>query len=188
MKRSVQIREESLGSAIIIREGNAADAPAIAALHVASWRDAYREILDPGFLAGPVEAERAALWIDRMARPKPNQLVLLAELEGELIGFVCAFMGDNPRWGTFVDNLHVAEPARGKGLGRALLAEVARQARAAGTRSGLHLWVYEDNRPARAFYERLGGEAVERELQAKPGGGSAIEIRMHWPDPAALAG
>jgi len=168
MKRSVQIREESLGSAIIIREGNAADAPAIAALHVASWRDAYREILDPGFLAGPVEAERAALWIDRMARPKPNQLVLLAELEGELIGFVCAFMGDN--------------------LGRALLAEVARQARAAGTRSGLHLWVYEDNRPARAFYERLGGEAVERELQAKPGGGSAIEIRMHWPDPAALAG
>jgi ribosomal protein S18 acetylase RimI-like enzyme len=176
-----------LDSAITIREGSATDAPAIAALHAASWRDAYRDILDSGFLAGPVEADRAELWIGRMLRPKPNQLVLLAEEAGRLAGFVCAFIDEDPRWGTFVDNLHVAVGLRGKGLGRGLLAEIARHALSAGTRRGLYLWVYEDNRPARAFYEGLGGAVVERQLETVPGGGSAVEIRMHWPDTAALA-
>jgi ribosomal protein S18 acetylase RimI-like enzyme len=172
---------------VMIRKATADDATAIAALHVASWREAYRDILHPEFLAGPIEAERHSAWRERMAAPRPGQQVLVAEECGAMVGFVCAFADDDPVWGTFVDNLHVAAAARGRGLGAALLRAAAGAADRADGPSGIYLWVYEANTPARRFYERLGGSAVETLIEELPGGGSAVAVRMHWPDAAALA-
>lgn len=45
-------------NSIILRSANEGDAPAIAALHAASWRDAYADILAPDFLNGEIEADR----------------------------------------------------------------------------------------------------------------------------------
>jgi GNAT superfamily N-acetyltransferase len=169
-----------------IRPGTEDDATAIAALHIASWRDAYRNILLPEFLAGPIEIERQSAWRERMTAPRPNQQVLVADDGGTLVGFICAFTSDDPVWGTFVDNLHVAAPARGRGLGAALLRAVAGSVDQDSASGGLYLWVYEANEPARRFYERLGAAAVEKVIEELPGGGSAAAVRMHWPDAAAL--
>ena len=43
---------------VTFRPAAAGDAAAIAALHVESWRTAYRGLVPDEFLAGPVERDR----------------------------------------------------------------------------------------------------------------------------------
>jgi GNAT superfamily N-acetyltransferase len=171
---------------VSIREATAADAAAIADLHIASWRDAYRGILSPDYLAGPIEAERHAYWSGLMEEPKRHQRVLIAEDGGTPIGFICTFGDDDPTWGSFVNNLHVLAGHRGGGTGTGLLRATARWLAAAASSPALYLWVYEANRPARHFYEGLGAVAVEALSEPIPGGGFATAIRMHWPDARTL--
>ena len=52
--------------------------------------------------------------------------------------------------------LHVAAAARGQGVGRALLDEVK------ATEPEIDLWTFQANRPALAFYGRLGFVEAER--------------------------
>ena len=52
-------------------------------------------------------------------------------------------------------SMYVRPQARGRGVGEALVAAVARWAEANGAKS-LHLWVTETNAPARLLYQRLG--------------------------------
>ena len=55
------------------------DLASIVALHVASWRSAYRGIFSDRYLDGPIEAERQALWQARMRDPRPAQIVVVAD-------------------------------------------------------------------------------------------------------------
>lgn len=65
-------------------------------------------------------------------------------------------LGFLARQGEEIDALYLAPPARGRGLGRALVAE----AMAAEPR--LVLWTFQANREARAFYARLGFTEIAR--------------------------
>ncbi|MFH6782379.1 MULTISPECIES: GNAT family N-acetyltransferase [Methylobacterium] len=165
-----------------------ADAALLARLHTASWRSAYGAILEPGFLSGPIEQERLEVWTSRIGRPHPDQTAIIAESADEALGFVCAIGAEDERWGTLVDNLHVLPMAKRRGLGTALLAAAADWSLAAYPGSGLYLWCFEQNEPARRFYERRGGMAVERSRHAIPGGGDRPVIRYHWDDPASAFG
>ncbi|MEE8272500.1 MAG: GNAT family N-acetyltransferase [Alphaproteobacteria bacterium] len=88
----------------------------------------------------------------------PAFTVLLAERDGAAVGYalyVRAYNTDLAARAIFLDDLFVVEQARGRGIGRRLLAEVAAVAVAAGATS---VWwgVRSANRRARAFYARLG--------------------------------
>ena len=61
------------------RNGTPADADAIAALHTASWRSAYADLMPAAYPNGPLEAEHLAKWRARAAAPSPGRLLLLAE-------------------------------------------------------------------------------------------------------------
>ena len=83
--------------------------------------------------------------------------VLIGEIDGQAAGFVLFFRNYSTwlaRTGLYVEDLYVRETARGTGLGKTLLAAVARLAIARGCRR-LDLSVLDWN-PARKFYERLG--------------------------------
>ena len=56
---------------------------------------------------GPVFEDRRIVWEKRLAEPPANQFVVLAEEEGDGVGFACAYGRDDPRWGTLLDNIHV---------------------------------------------------------------------------------
>ncbi|MCC6847219.1 MAG: GNAT family N-acetyltransferase [Deltaproteobacteria bacterium] len=91
-------------------------------------------------------------------RAHPTALVLLAFLDGRAVGVAVCFVG----FSTFrarpllnVHDLAVVHEARGRGVGRALLAAVEDRARARGC-CKLTLEVLEENRPARALYARVG--------------------------------
>jgi ribosomal protein S18 acetylase RimI-like enzyme len=84
-------------------------------------------------------------------------LVLVAEADGELVGFVAAeerrhWCGDR---GAYVGELVVAHKAEGRGVGRALMGAVTEWA---GDRRIPHVTLETGaaNQAARAFYQRLG--------------------------------
>ena len=174
---------------LTIRLAIPADAPAIAAVHCANWRDVYADVLDPAYLAGPIEEDRRELWQDRLASPSRWQSVLVADLPGGgLAGFICLYREEDARWGSLVDNLHVVPGLRGRSIGRQLLRAGA-QAMLMGKASapGLHLWVFEGNIAARQFYARLGGREVERCLETElPTPPETFILRVFWPDLAML--
>ena len=161
-----------------------ADLDAVAALHCVSWRSAYRGILSDAYLDGDLLTDRLDVWRLKLSMMTDRQFGWLAKHDGEPVGFVFASIDQDPTWGTLVDNLHVLPSHHGAGIGRGLLTAVANIARERAktnpTHPGLFLWCYEQNTRARAFYERVGADAVERIMYAAPDGQSHPEWRYAW--------
>lgn len=169
-------------SIVTIRDAEVTDSDTIARLHVESWRSAYAEILSASYLAGPIETDRMSVWRDRMTSPTEDMKVMIAENKGAAIGFVCVFGNNDEQWGTLVDNLHILPKAKRRGVGRSLICAAARWSAENYPNLGLHLWVYEVNSPARAFYERMGGQKVARMPQSNPDGVNRVDVCYFWPD------
>jgi len=97
--------------------------------------------------------------------PRPLFEVLLAEHAGRAVGFALFFHNFSTwegRPGLYVEDLFVEEAARGFGLGRRLIAEIARIAKARDCRR-IDLWVLNWN-PTREFYHRIGINHMEEWL------------------------
>lgn len=106
-------------------------------------------------VAIPAEAT-AVLW-RRLHDPAEPMGVLGAYVGGKLCGIVhyifhrsCWTIGDY----CYLQDLFVAEGARNRGLGRALIEAVADKAQRAGA-SRVHWLTHETNATARALYDRL---------------------------------
>jgi GNAT superfamily N-acetyltransferase len=85
---------------------------------------------------------------------------LVAELDGRLVGFAFflpSYDTESAVRGTYLLDLYVDDSVRKRGIGRALLAEVARATREAG---GSVVWwlVHERNEVAAGFYRRVSAE------------------------------
>lgn len=93
--------------------------------------------------------------------------VLIAEWQGEPAGFAIFFATYSTflgRQGIYLEDIYVREAVRGHGIGKQLLAEVARLAvqRSCGR---LEWSVLDWNKPAIDFYESLGAEAQSEWLR-----------------------
>jgi GNAT superfamily N-acetyltransferase len=171
---------------ITLRPVTSADAALLAELHIESWRVAYRGLLRDAYLDGPIEPERLAVWRERLDAMGPSHFGFVAEEAGDAVGFAFLYGNHDPRWGTLLDNLHVRPSRRGGGIGRRLLEASAAESARRCPGSPLHLFVYEDNPSARAFYARMGGREVERQVKEQPGGGLLADWRVVWDDPARV--
>jgi predicted N-acetyltransferase YhbS len=163
-----------------IRIARKSDAAEIARLHAASWRTAYRGALSDAYLDGPIDAERLAVWRGRLEAPAENQFVVVAESEGRLVGFACAYGGEDRQWGTFLDNLHVEPALKRQGIGAQLMGEVAAWSGKAYPGQGIYLWVLASNLDAQRFYLRLGGENAGADLWTPPDGSALPKFRFAW--------
>lgn len=144
--------------AVTIRDAGVDDAAAIARVHVASWRWAYRGHLPDETLDALDVAEREAGWLGVLASDDARDRVLVAEGAEGIIGFasVGGTRDDDAADGTGeLYAIYLAEDATGTGLGRTLLARSTQALRDARF-SRASLWVLETNDRARAFYEREG--------------------------------
>lgn len=174
------------------RTAQLADAPAVAALHADSWRRHYRGAYSDAFLDGDVDADRAAVWTDRLGVAPDRWETVVAEQEGVVVGFVHTILDEDPTWGALLDNLHVSRDHQRRGIGARLLRLSAETVAAHAPGSGLFLWVLEQNRPAQAFYQALGGSCVQRAEVPPPGGvperlnGRPACLRYAWPKPGDL--
>ena len=170
-------------SEIAIRAAGAADVEQIAAIHVAGWKAAYRGILPAEFLDALTVESRIPRWREWVEGPGVHTLI--AERDGEAVGFTRLSpprrIAPAPKGAAEVTHLYVAAAERGKGTGRALLSRAAEIARSDGY-AVLLLWVLEENRPARRFYERFGlAPDGSRRTDLAYFGNDAGEVRYRMP-------
>ena len=146
---------------LTLREAALADLAAINDIHVRSRQLAYRGQVSDRYLDVAMPVASLEDW----QRKLPELLagagrVLIAECDGETIGFVAAFAPDE-QGSVYINNLHARPDRKGLGVGSALLAAAAQWARASGARA-MHLKVLETNTPAIGFYESRGWRCVAR--------------------------
>ncbi len=95
--------------------------------------------------------------------PAPRFSVLLAEQDGEVAGFALWFFTFSTwlgRPGLFLEDLFVRPQLRGRGIGKALMLELARNAVREGC--GRFEWnVLDWNQPSIDFYRSLGARQLD---------------------------
>ncbi|MBY8879771.1 GNAT family N-acetyltransferase [Actinacidiphila acidipaludis] len=171
-----------------LRAAGERDAAAVARLHADSWRRHYRGAYSDAFLDGDVVADREAVWGGRLAAPGPAAVTVVAEDDGALAGFVHVVLDDDERWGSLVDNLHVAHTHRRAGIGRTLMGRAVEVVAERARRPAMYLWVLEQNTSAQHFYRAIGGTCAGTAPVGAPGGdparlhGTPVKLRMSWPD------
>ncbi|WP_457606559.1 N-acetyltransferase family protein [Nitratifractor sp.] len=169
-----------------IRSAVIDDAESIARIHTLSWQDVYRAEMDPAYLTRVVPGERLELWTRRLVEPEREQRVLVAEEEGRLVGFACLYLNRHPRYGSYLDNLHVPSSHRGRGIGRWFLAETAGICLREAPGKGLYLLVTQKNLSAQAFYRSLGAIEAGETFWKAPDGGRILSCQYLWKDPGVL--
>ena len=151
-----------------LRDATLADLATIDDIHVRSRRVAYRGQVSDHYLDVTMPAVSRKDWEHKL----PEMLagagrVVIAESEGEAIGFVCAVAPDADG-SVYINNLHALPDRKGIGVGTALLDAAACWARASGARA-MHLKVLATNKAAIGFYESRGWRGVERMDEAWAG-------------------
>ncbi|MCP2014753.1 ribosomal protein S18 acetylase RimI-like enzyme [Deinococcus sp. HSC-46F16] len=165
-----------------IRAATTTDAPALACVQVTSYRTAYAPHFPPGSWDGVTVEEQAADW-QLWPQEHPDDVLLVAEAGGEVVGYVlarlCPFHGAEGE----VLALHVLPRAQGQGHGAALLRAGVTALRGQGAGS-VGLSTLEGN-PIRAWYAALGGQEVTT-LTQDVDGWEVRETVYVWPDAQAL--
>src|SRR3970040_1594980 len=103
----------------MIRDALPADAANLAPVHVASWQEAYRGLIDQSFLDSLDVTGRAETW-DRILR-QGRVRVLVAEAGDRIVGFCTVGRSADEGWGE-VYSIYLSPGHWGRGLGRDLLA------------------------------------------------------------------
>jgi GNAT superfamily N-acetyltransferase len=160
-----------------IRRAVPDDARAIAAIHVAGWRETYATILPAEYLARLSVDERADRW---RARIKAGAVVHLAPGRGFATIGAQGDPGLATEWPHELHALYVLRTAQRRGLGRALLRAAIRSA---GRR--FTAFVLEGNDRALGFYLSTGAAEILRradEIDGYP----IVDILVGWRDPGAV--
>lgn len=190
-----------------VRPAVPADADAVAAVHVTSWREAYVGLLPARTLARLSVAHRTARWRDILAAGEHPVLVAydgegvggdgaeegaggdLGTGRGGILGFGCCGAQSarslaRSGYDGQVLALYVLRAAQRRGIGRMLVAAMAEVLVRKGAR-GASLSVLEGNLSARKFCEALGGTPIGRQ-QGQRDDATLTEIAYGWRSLASL--
>ncbi len=101
----------------VVRAARPDDAHAIAAVHVATWRDAYAGLLPDELLAGLDSGEWAERWRGRLAAPAGGVFTLVFEADGHVRGFASGGPSRDEFPGGAVYAIYVDPGCQGRGAG-----------------------------------------------------------------------
>lgn len=161
--------------AVVIDEARTEDALAIAAVHVASWRAAYRGLIADAYLDGLSIDGRERMWRDCIEEGRTSLLV--ARCAGRVCGFAAfgASRDADAAAGTAELIAIYLDPAQwSRGVGRRLWRAV-RQSVATQGFSVVTLWVLTGNTRAIRFYEAAGFVAEAASCKAFTLGSQRLE-------------
>jgi len=173
-------------NAATLRLATLADAPAIAQVRVDAWRTTYRGMIPDAYLAAMRVEESIALWERVLSAPPNRTNTLVAEIDGNVVGFASGMMLAEPKHGfdAELSAVYIVRDSQRAGIGRRLVAAVAAAQRAHGA-TGLIVWVIAGNKAARAFYESIGAQLLI-EQPFTWDGMDLIETGYGWHDVHAL--
>lgn len=153
-----------------VRPAVVADAPAVASVHVQTWRAAYRGLVPDSVLDGLSVAARTSNWESAI----PRGGVWVGLVDDVVAGFVAVGPSREPDAEFELYAIYVLPSAWGTSLGY----ELARAA--LGDEQDVVLWVFDENPRARRFYERLGFRADGTVKTETVGGADLKEIRYRF--------
>ena len=173
--------------AIEVRRAAPADARRMAAIHVAAWRAAYREVMPDEYLDGLPEREIEAVWRERLVSGLSDRapagvvsVVLVAELDGLVVAMAAVGPDradpDDAATGELW-MLNADPTAWGSGAAAALHRAACDELGARGHVEAV-LWVVEQNARARRFYEREGWHD-DAETKTELIGGAVVTERRY---------
>jgi ribosomal protein S18 acetylase RimI-like enzyme len=139
---------------ISVRPASAADARAIADVHVATWRGAYGHVFPADVLDSLNVDERERMWNQVISNEAMAVYVADSADSGAVVGFVSVGPSRDEEGEGELYAIYVHPDAWGSGAGKALM-DAAREWLAQHFSTAV-LWVLEDNPRARRFYEREG--------------------------------
>ena len=172
---------------IIIRESTLSDANEVAAIHVKSWQQSYRSIIDEHYLENISFSDRLELRNKILQSNDPNQIHLVTVYEKTIIGFCDAGPAfESPaNYHGEIYAIYLLEEFKKLGIGQRLL-QAAHEFLAQKKLLPYVAWVLKANHSACAFYQKNGGivsgEKIE-EIGSEPHTevaylfGSSINIR-----------
>ena len=169
-----------------IRPATVEDAPALAQVHVASWRETYRGLVPDAYLDSLSVPERTERWRGRLSGADPGAFTLVAEDDdGRSVGFATggSERGGDPVYTGELYAIYLLQAAQRAGLGRRLVQAVVEQLLASGHTTML-VWTLAAN-PSRGFYERLGGRYL-RSTMITIGGAEVEDVAYGWTDITGL--
>lgn len=184
--------------AIRVRPAREDDALNIACVHVRSWQTAYRGILPDSFLDALEPQSREERWREALRPSAEGRFTFVAEAPvnarsgdnhltcGEIVGFATGgperdgIEAGGARYEGEIYGLYLLQEYRRHGIGRRLVAAAVEVLLRRGQRS-IVIWALQDNRPARAFYEQLGG-ALIAEKTVTIGPSNLVDVAYGWPD------
>jgi GNAT superfamily N-acetyltransferase len=157
---------------VIIREATPNDARALAELHVATWNATYA----PFFRNGPSVAVRERQWRDAFSKVDGSWFCyVVQDSAGKLVGFAKGCRSDNPEYEAELNKIYLLREYQRQGLGRRLVALVARRFLSEGKNS---MWLFGDARnPSAKAWLALGAIKTDND----PGNGN-----YGWRDLRAL--
>jgi GNAT superfamily N-acetyltransferase len=153
--RRLRSRGESLES-VTMREAVPADISALARLHVLTWNATYAPLL----LNGPGVGVRERQWTEAFAAYDGSWFCyVLQRPDGELVGFAKGRRSDNPSYGGELNKIYLLAEYQRLGLGRRLVAQVARRFLDEGVHS---MWLSGDARnPSSRAWLALGAHHLD---------------------------
>ena len=161
-----------------IRIATIADAPAIAKVHVDSWRTTYKGIVSDDVLANLSYSQREEKWHSMLSNPRDN-ITYVAIEDGSVVGFADAGpeRSNDDEYDGELYAIYILKQFQSRDIGRNLTLLSAKWLLNRGLSSML-VWVLADN-PSCRFYESLGGKVV-RERTISIGGQELAELGYGW--------
>lgn len=154
--RRLRKRGETLQS-VVIRDATPQDVPALAHLHVKTWRDTYWPVINP-----PTYQLRERQWREQFNKSDGSWFCLVVENRaGELVGFAKGrrYASDElPDYAGELNKIYLLREYQRLGVGRRLVGHVARRFLDQGVNT-MVLFGTPQN-PSCAFHEALGGERL----------------------------
>ncbi len=142
----------------MIRPACPDDADGIGAMHATAWAETYPGLVPEGLLAEMTDIpRRRSVWARYLSTPRLPGGTFLAELDGEVAGFITVCPAQSPKLGTTgeVKELYLLRRAQRRRIGTMLLSAGLATLREHGM-SSAGAWVACGNKAAELFYEATG--------------------------------
>ena len=157
------------------------DAKSVAEIHTLSWQFAYKGIVPQEFLDAIDVKKREENWV-RGIIDDPSLIRLVAKDDNQQsLGFICGLncRDNNPQidselWAIYVDPDKIKH-----GIGKSLFNSFTAVLKNKNF-SKMNVWVLEDNKIARNFYEKMGGKLSNHTKNIEIDGKKLIEVSYEY--------
>ncbi len=149
---------------LIIREATELDAENITKMHIQSWQETYKNIVDQEYLDNlPDTFETRLKFRQEILSRKDRAILLIAEKDGKIIGFCDAgIIREYEGAKGEVYAIYLLKEYQGSGIGKKLFQQAV-EFLFANNLTPFVVLVLKDNLPARKFYEKCGGIKIGEE-------------------------